>query len=728
MKKALAIIFTVLVSIIILVMGALHLVLHTELHNKLIHRFTAEMIDGTARCGDIRLGLASWPELSVEIDSISVTYPHSRFASLQRRMDPGKGLEQDTLAAIALLRVQASYEDLKQGRIAADVGISGLKAYALRYQDGRANWEMFHFPSSGQKDSSSAMPYVDAAVSMEGSRLAYIDRPGNLALMGDVSLQAQGAHSAERTCLDVDMDAGRFAMHSGDLLLLLKDICLIGSVDDSRRDAGQRRPEMRFHRRGTPVRRDSSLMASDIDIHLDESVSTLVQQWHPRARLSLGKGMVMTSALPLRSSVSDALLRMDSDSLVVDTLALRCGSSDLAVKGRVAGLSRTLFGKGNGLWRVDLDLNSDRLNVNEILAALKVQMDSSAVSSDLDFQDESIFEEAAVDTLANVDTLTKPKLIVVPANVVGSARLSANRVDFSQFDIDSLKALLDIGGRCIQVEELSASSSKGDIRHLDAYYYTRSKEDIGAGFDIEVDNVDADKLRQIVPSLQDGIAPLKTFCGNFNCTAAATVKLDTNMCLLLPSMEGTAYLHADSLSIPDLGDYKKYARLLLFRRLKDVRVHDLDISGTISESRMEVYPFLVGVDRYSFALCGDQNLDKNFNYRGTIIKSPMPLRLGAKLSGKAYTKVRFRLCKPQFKNTDVPVFYDEVDSLHLDLGRSVREVSALPAHKMFKYMQQAKERKSYSDDMEELPEGSDNPLLLRRMNSPSIKLETNSDR
>ena len=469
MKKALAIILTVLVSITLLVVGTLHLVLHTELHNKLIHRFTADMIDGTARCADIRLDLSLWPQIAVEIDSISVTYPHSRFPEMPRRIAPGRGEEQDTLAAIALLRAQSSYDDLRQGKFTGKVGVCGLRAYGLRYPDGRANWEMFHFPEPEKKDTVEASPYVEAQISVDKSRLAYIDRPGNLALVGDLALDAEGLLSQSRTCLDVDLDASTFAMHSGDLIVLLRELCFIGSVDDSRKDSGQKRPELKLRRRGAPVLSDSSFVDSDIDVHLEESVAELVRQWHPQARLSLGKGMMMTPDLPLRSSVSNALLRVDADSLVIDTLSLRCGTSDLAMSGKVAGLARTLFGQGKGLWRVDLNLDAGRLNVNEILAALKVETDST-VMAQADFQDEDFFTEAAIDTLANVDTLTKPKLIVVPANVIGTARLNADRVDFSQFDIDSLGALLSIGGRCIQVKDLSARSSKGDIEHIESNF------------------------------------------------------------------------------------------------------------------------------------------------------------------------------------------------------------------------------------------------------------------
>lgn len=698
-------------AVIVLAVVALNLVLHTELHNRIMAKALAGMIDGTARCGDIRLRLSKWPELSVEIDSISLTYPHDRFASYTRRFVPGTGPESDTMAVMAGIRVVSDYRDLKEGRITGTVDVRGLQAYALRFSPDASNLDIFHFPSSDKDTASSVLPYIKADVRLGDSRLAYMDRTSGLMLYGRLpSLDASGLLSADHTRIDVDLDAERLMFHSEGLGLLFKGLALNAAVDDS--DVGTAAPVPSVRRRaGADVRRmipeflrEESFRDADVNVHLDESISQLAAHWHPKATLGLSEGYLLTKAVPLRNSVRNARLRMDSNALEIDTLTAYCGSSDLALSGKVEGLARTLFGNGNGVWRADLDINAGRLNVNEFLASLRVPHEEIQTVEAEMMMDEEAIAQVAIDSLEDVTSLTKPKLIVVPANVLATARLNAETVNFDQFDISPLSADLSMMGRCIRIGSLKASSNKGNINNLEAYYSTRTKENIGAGFDVEIDSVSADRVRDIFPQLSQAAAPLRTFTGDFRCNAAATVKLDTNMNVLLPTMEGTVSLHADGLTIPELGDYKKYAKLLMFKKLNDVKLHDLDISGTISNNSIEVYPFLLEADRYSFALCGEQKLPSEFNYRATIIRSPLLIRVGGRVFGKNYKRLRFRLCKPQFKNTDVPVFYEEVDTLYRKVCSAVQSQSVLPGSQLFRSMDTAKRMKHYSTEVEDLPE------------------------
>lgn len=731
MKKATGIAAIVLASLAILVVGAWNVVLHTEARNAILSKIFDGRIDGSLRSGDIRVRLRDWPSIELTVDSLTLTYPHSAYASYRRPHDPGTGAEEDTLAVIARIRVRSDYRDLREGRITGNVEVNGLQGYVYVFDEGVSNLDIFHF-GSGQEDTvSSGMPYIKAGLNIGKSRLAYIDRASSLSLFGSLSLDAEGIVSDDNTSVSAVVEADRFALRSGDFGVLLKNLSLEASADDSPEESIGRQKGFAG---GGPRRMlpdfmsDESLRESDISVHLDESVSALMNRWHPRASVNLEEGYIVTSALPLRNKVHSARLTLDPDALVIDTLSLSSGSSDLEVTGVVRGLAHTLFGRGNGIWMADLDLSSDRLNVNEFLAAISPSDTSSsaaAVTSEA-LLDEEYLEETAVDSLEDVSTLTKPDLIVVPANVIARARLRAGLVDFDQFDIRDLSAQAGMSGRCIRVRDLSAVSNKGNVEHLNAYYSTRTREKIEAGFDIAVDSVSADRIRAIVPSLQKSIAPLRTFNGDFRCEAAATVSLDTNMCVILPTMEGTVCLHGEGLEVPELGDYKKYARLLMFRQLQNIALHNLDISGTISNNVVEVYPFLLEADRYSFALSGDQTLPTQFNYRATIIKSPLLIRMGGRVFGKNYSGTKFRLCKPQFKNTQVPVFYEEVDSLHRKVQDAVVNGTALNRRMLYSAMDVAKQHKQYSGEMEDLPEGSQSsvPGLTRVTGLPADTLRT----
>lgn len=721
MKKALKIFLIVLASLAVLAVGATALVLHTDLHNRIIAAATSGIIDADVRCGDISLKLSGWPEVRVEVDSLSITYPHERYASLQGPHDPGTGVVSDTMAVVAGIEAVADIKTLREGKIAGSVLLRGLQAYAFRYEDGSANWDIFNFPEAKQKDDSSSAPGILASVELDRSRLAYIDRLSGTMAYAMLALQADGAMTEDNTALNVVLDSDRLMLRTGELGVLAKGASIRAGIDDtpsvSTADNNRwRKPAGGMRRFALPeFLRDESFRESDVDIHLDESITGFVRHWNPQAFVELEEGYVLTPAVPLRNSVRNARISLNSDAVMIDTVSLRSGSSSLALKGRVEGLARTLFGGGKGLWKLDLDIDAQRLNVNEFLAALGADSTQEQDEGQTVFPDEEDVEEVAIDSLENIDRLTKPKLIVVPANVLATARLNASLVNFDQFEISPLSAEIDVRGRKIRVRDLTAQSNKGNVRHLEAFYSTATRESITAGFDIGIDGVEADCIRSIFPQLEQSVAPLRTFQGDFLCEAAATVKLDTNMSVLLPTMEGTVQLHGRGLCVPDLGEYKRYARLLMFRQLKDIRLHDLDISGTISDNQVEVYPFLLQADRYSFALSGDQKLPSEFNYRATMIKSPLLGRFAGRVFGKNFKRVKFRMCKPQFKTTDVPVFYEEVDTLYRKVQQAVQMEALLGQSQFHVMMDRAKLAKNYSTEVEDLPEGGESPLSMRRI-------------
>ena len=716
MSKFWRIFLLTLLTLVLLVFGALHLVLHTELHNKIIARVTSGIMDAEARLGDIRLDLGAWPQVTVEIDSASLTYPHERYARYSRRDDPGAGSLKDTLAVFSFLRAKADIKELREGRIVGDVELDGLGAYLMKYAEGASNLDVFHFPRKEKKESA-AMPEISAALSLGPSRLAYIDRVSDLDMRGGADLDADGVISPARNIISADLDVSHFAMRNYKMRVVLGDMCLVAQVDDNPDNPD--RPQMRpgADRRGRTERgklalpeflSEESFRESDVDIHLDTAFTALLNKWHPTAALELKKGVLITPALPLHNSVENLKLDAGMNTLRIDSMLVRSGSSDISVKGTVNGLARTLFGKGNGMWRADLDFDSQRINVNEITAALNIAQGMKDVTAAADsLSDREYYDAVAIDTLDESRRLSKVplKLIVVPANVVADVNLNVEHLDVDMFDVEPVSARLTMKERCVTVNDLKASSSMGNVHSLDAYYYTKSKENIGAGFDFEVSDFTSDDLRVLAPGFGKDVTALQTFTANAGCTAAATFKLDTNMRVIYPSMEGTLQFHADSLSVRDLGDLKKYARLLLFRKLTDVPVHDIDISATMSDGKLEVFPFLVGVDRYAFALTGEQCLDGDFSYRGTVIKSPMIIRAGARAFRKNASRVKVRLSLPQFKSLEaVPTFYEEVDSLHGVLSASVRSLSEISVRDFRNSIERAKETKRYAYKEEDLPE------------------------
>ena len=99
----------------------------------------------------------------------------------------------------------------------------------------------------------------------------------------------------------------------------------------------------------------------------------------------------------------------------------------------------------------------------------------------------------------------------------------------------------------------------------------------------------------------------------------------------------------------------------------------MSVEGLISDNRLEIFPFVLSIDRYTLAMSGVQNLDSSFKYHISVIESPLLFRMGVDLSG-TFDDFKFKIGKAKFKSTDVPVFSTVVDKAKLNLAQSIHDI------------------------------------------------------
>ena len=73
---------------------------------------------------------------------------------------------------------------------------------------------------------------------------------------------------------------------------------------------------------------------------------------------------------------------------------------------------------------------------------------------------------------------------------------------------------------------------------FDGFYSTRTKEDLKTGFSLNMSDITAEKVIELLPAVDTIMPMLKSFKGLLNCELAATASLDTNMNVITPSING----------------------------------------------------------------------------------------------------------------------------------------------------------------------------------------------
>ena len=392
----------------------------------------------------------------------------------------------------------------------------------------------------------------------------------------------------------------------------------------------------------------------DIDFRLSESLAKYVNDWRINGRLSIAEGEVSTPYFPLRNTLSDASGSFSNNEVDFSSLTIRSGESDLSVSGKISGLRRALT--RNGVLDMDFGVTSERINTNELLAAYTAG---------------SRYFGQPLDSVPAVQD-SSYSLIVIPANINASLKLEGHEIDYSHLVIDWFESDIRMKERTLQVTNTVATSNMGDI-YVEGFYSTKTKKDISAAFDLNMVDITADKVVTLFPAVDSLFPLLKSFKGMLDCEMAATTQIDTNMNFIPSSINGVIKIGGRDLSIEEDGGLRKLAKLLMFKDKRVGRIDEMSVQGLISDNTLEVFPFVLNVDRYTLAMNGIQNFDQSFRYHVSVLKSPVPFRFGINLFGD-FDDWKYKLGKAKYKDVNVPVFTTEIKDVQRNLVGSIHSI------------------------------------------------------
>ena len=274
--------------------------------------------------------------------------------------------------------------------------------------------------------------------------------------------------------------------------------------------------------------------------------------------------------------------------------------------------------------------------------------------------------------IEGADTLTKMPLLIIPKNIEAKLNLNVGYGVYSSIILNGAKGKLVSKDRCLQISDFIATTSAGEME-LDAFYKTKSKKDLNVGFDLQFKDMDMGKFIKLYPGIDSLLPMLKSFEGIINCQMTATARIDTNMNIVLPTIEGVARIKGDSLVLLDGETFAEIAKMLKFKNRERNLIDNIAVEVSIKDNQIDVFPFIMKMDRYTTAISGKQDLDMNFDYHISVIKSPVPIKMGINLKGNM-DDFKFKIGKAQYKTTDLPVLSKIIDSTRMDLLEKIRKI------------------------------------------------------
>lgn len=432
--------------------------------------------------------------------------------------------------------------------------------------------------------------------------------------------------------------------------------------------------ERRGTRTSASTRLPDDFAQEDYNFRLaDKGIVSILNRWESQGSLNARAIRVSTPAFPLRSKAEEIAVSFNLNELTVDKIALKSGQSQFKAKGKISGIKGALT-RGSRI-KAQLSIDADTLNFNELAKAANAGTEYMNQSGTLP---DSLQQIADADALENAialegsDTVGKMSLIIVPKNIEAELDMNVKYGIYSSMVLHSAKGKVSAKDRCLQITDFNATTSAGAL-DLEAFYKTRSRTDLSVGFDMQLTDINVAEFIKLYPQVDSLLPMIKSFEGIINSQMAATAQIDTNMNFLLSTVEGVARIKGDSLVLMDGETFAEIAKMMKFKNRERNLVDSISVELAIKDNTIEVYPFIMKMDRYTTAISGKQDMDMNLDYHISVIKSPVPMRLGIDITGNI-DDFKIRLGKVRYKNANLPVYTKQIDSTRINLREQIRNI------------------------------------------------------
>lgn len=371
--------------------------------------------------------------------------------------------------------------------------------------------------------------------------------------------------------------------------------------------------------------------------------------WKPSGRLSFGRMVLHTPgcALPLR--INRTVIRFGDRKISLKKAAVRIGHSNAVLTGNVYDLYGAM--KKGKILRADLDISSRNININQLLRAFSAG--------------DATEQEIEADTVS-----AGMKLFKVPDNIDFRLTTDIGRLRFGKYIFHDIKGNAELKDSHVYLENLTLGAFGKTTIEASLIYKAATQRFGYAGFDLKVHDVDIATLVDATPSIDSLVPMLQSFKGKVQMDVAAEAVLDSVLNIRIPSLRSAVYIRGDSLVLMDGETFAEISKKLMFKNRKENMIDSISVNITVEDGSVNIYPFLLKIDRYQAAVGGVQNMDMSFDYHISILKSPLPFKAGLNIRG-TIDDMKFGIGRAKYKNAVTPVATRHIDSLRINLSDEI---------------------------------------------------------
>ena len=355
----------------------------------------------------------------------------------------------------------------------------------------------------------------------------------------------------------------------------------------------------------------------------DSTKTEILNQWNPQVKMTLKDGEVDMLASPILLKTLDFDFSLGRFN--INDCRAEIDDSDIQLWGDIYNIGEFMDGKG--LLTGELSLESDHMNLNRLMALTG------------DEEEQEAAEEVVQDIEEGQDTISTGP-IMIPKGIDLTLYTNLSEVEFNEHTFNNVGGDISIKDGVMVLQELGFSSKAAEMQ-LTAIYKTPNVEDRFMELDFHLLDIEIDELIDIIPAVDSIMPMLKAFSGKAQFHFAAQTYLEPDYVTYGPlypqmfTLISNAVIEGANLQVLDCEMFDEIKRKLLMSKDAKPIIDSLDVELQVLDGKVDVYPTRIKMDRYEAILSGRHNIDAGLscNYNISLVKCPLPIRLGVTISG-----------------------------------------------------------------------------------------------
>ena len=179
-------------------------------------------------------------------------------------------------------------------------------------------------------------------------------------------------------------------------------------------------------------------------------------------------------------------------------------------------------------------------------------------------------------------------------------------------------------------------------------------------------------LIEMIPDIDTIVPMLKSFAGRAEFHFAAQTNLNANYDIKYSTLRAAASISGQDLVVLDNETFSTIAKYLRFKKQTENKVDSISVEMTVFQKNVDLYPFLVSMDKYQAIVAGHYVINQNYDCHLSLVESPLPARLGLNVYGSP-DKMKYKLEKPQYATLFKPEKRNVVEQETMKLKQMITQ-------------------------------------------------------